>query len=345
MEPPTILRIKRKRGQDPLQALVLEDSQLVKRSKPSSPISSGVATPIDEDARSNFYFKLTRTDALAPDDILVLNSILNEASGNTTPDKKGKRNFVIPKPQTQEDVEIPNELSDMVNNFVISDEKKGVQRKRRHHSQPAETSNEVTNESTTFTNEINKEQKNEPEKELDLNVADTEKDREDDEYVYDVYQLSPTAITTKNHPKSQIGYIKFFNDEDEFGSDDSYDRPIYSDNEDSNAEDYYQNDYPEDEDAEIDDDIHNDYKETELENDDINDLFDYVQQNNVSLVDNSDVDEDYIYEDEDDDDDDDYESDEEFERQQFFDDESEDELAMHRDRIFSRLQKMVDEAE
>lgn len=357
MEPPSVLRIKRKRGQDPLQALVLEDKQTVKRSKPSSPVSSGVATPLDED-KANFYFKLTRTDEFSGNDILVINSILNEAK--TSKDKnEAYRNFILPKPQTQEDVEIPNELSDMVNKFMISDESGKAPRKRRHHSanhgdDGNNAVNQTSSKDSTSNDTVNYQQESKESQNDDQNGVD--------EYVYDVYQLSATAITTKNHPKSQIGYIKFFTDEDEEfnGSEDSYDRQLYSDNEDSNAEDYYQNDYPEDEDAEIDDDIHNDYKETELETEEINDLFDYVQQNNVSLVDSqykSEDDADYVYgqnsdEDEDDEDYDiddelddyEYDNDNDFERQHFFNNESDDDLAIHRDKIFSKLQKMVDES-
>lgn len=389
MEPPTVLRIKRKRGQDPLQALVLEDKQSVKRSKPSSPVSSGVATPSEEDSKANFYFKLTRTDNLAANDILVLNSILNEASNDDEKSFEGGRKFVIPKPQTEEDVVIPNELSDMVNSFMISTDKSPQKRRRRFVTRgqggdevgksdelPPEASAETLttrvgsdNGSTVIDGSSGNQTENDKAVELNEaagNSTGTGDSDEVDDYVYDVYQLSPTAITTKNHPKSQIGYIKFFNDDDEFNmSESSFERDAYSDNEDSNAEDYYQNDYPEDEDADIDEDIHNGYKETELENEEVNDLFDYVQQNNVTLVDNSyksDEDADYVYgqdgdeydDFDDDDDDDDYDIDNElddfdndingFERQHFFDGDSEDELAIHRDKIFSKLQKMVDES-
>lgn len=299
MEPPKMLRIKRKRGEDPLQALIL-DSQMAKRSKPSSPVASGTVTP-----NENYYFKLTRTDASAVDGILIL---LSETSRTTK-----ERNFVIPKSQTEEDDTIPNELSDLVNNFMINNDTTTEQRKKRNHS--------IANHVTT-----------EPE----------------DEFVYDVYQLS--TMTNHNHPKSQIGYIKFFeNSDDEFNNNsEPEDDRVYSDHEDSNAEDFYQNDYPEDEDADIETDIHNEYRNTDLENDEIDELFDYVQNTDMSLIDNykSEDDEDYVFEDDDEDDeddDDDYEDDGDFERQKFFDNESDDELAIHRDRIFSKLKKMVDE--
>lgn len=315
-----MLRIKRKRGQDPLQALILEDIQGVKRSKPSSPISSGTRTPVIEELL-NFYFKLTRTDdTTLGHDEQVLATILAETSQTES------RNFVIPKKQTEEDVVVPHELSDMVSDFVLSNSDVGSSRKKRHGST------------------------------LATNVTTAPID--DDEYVYDVYQLSTT--TDENHPKSQIGYIKFFeDDEEEFnGSEPSVDKLAFSDNEDSNAEDYYQNDYPDDEDADIQEDVHDEYEETglELEAEQLNDLYDYMLQNDVKLVDNYDSadDADYVFNDEDEDDDDsedyaydsyDDEHDTEFKRQNFFADESEDELATHRDKIFGKLQRMIDESD
>ncbi|EGV61504.1 hypothetical protein PSN45_000178 [Yamadazyma tenuis] len=305
MEPPTILRIKRKRGQDPLQALILEERQSVKRSKPTSPVSSGAMTPIEEPA--NFYFKLTRTDNSHDlDDASVVASLLAETSASQT-----TRSFVIPKRQTEEDMVIPHELSDMVEDFMISNNSTTPQRRKRHTSVAPAPHSSVPDE---------------------------------DEYVYDVYQLA--TITDQNHPKSQIGYIKFFEDDDELnGSEDSVDQALYSDHEDSNAEDYYQNDYPEDEDADIGDDIHNDYGDTalDLEPDQVNELYDYVQVHNADLLDDGYVsadDEDYVFSEEEDD-----SESEEFSRQKFFDGESDDELAIHRDKIFDQLQRMINEEE
>lgn len=320
MEPPQVLRIKRKRGQDPLQALILEDKQGAKRSKPSSPISSGTRTPVNEE-KLNFYFKLTRTDdTTIGHDEQLLATILSETNQTES------RNFVIPKKQSEEDIVVPHELSDMVNDFMLNNSETASSRKKRHGST--------------------------------ISSSPTTAPIDDDEYVYDVYQLSTT--TDENHPKSQIGYIKFFeDDEEEFnGSEPSVDKLAFSDNEDSNAEDYYQNDYPEDEDADIQDDIHDGYEETglELEADQLQDLYDYMLQNDVKLVDNYDSadDADYVFneDDEDEEDSDEYAYDsydddngQEFQRQHFFDNESDDELATHRDKIFGKLQKMIDEAD
>lgn len=357
--PPAVLRIKRKRGQDPLQALIFEDKQSSKRSKPSSPTSSGPVTPnesIKEQSPtpSNFYFQLSRTDDSSKfkDDDLMLNSVLSEAASK---EDDSRRNFVIPKQQTEEDVYIPHELSDMVQDFMIDKEEAVLPRKKRGvNNEPSEKSKVEALQSPKPT-----EIAGDTEGQSTVHVI------EPDEYVYDVYQLSTT--TSYNHPKSQIGYIKFFDEEDEQfnGSEPSEDRPLFSDNEDSNAEDYYQNDYPEDEDADIRSDIYDDnYKDDELEvePDQVNELYEYTEKNNLNLLPddgyNSDDDADYVFnggdddDDHDDDDDDDYDDDDyddgnfsenEYTRHNFFDGESDDELAQHRDKIFSRLQNIIDQ--
>lgn len=297
MEPPRILRIKRKRGQDPLQALILEDSLSVKRSKPSSPLTSGSVTPNDDTA---YYFKFTTTEINHVEE--SLNSILSETTTSNQ-----ERNFVIAQSNSTDD-NIPKQLSELINNFMITDDTP-----QSHHRKKRNASDSPP---------------------LIL---------KEEEYVYDVYQLAP--MTDQNHPKSQIGYVKFFdNDNESQQVSEHSDVPVYSDNEDSNAEDYYQNDYPEDEDVDIANDIHNDYKATTLEDDEIDHLYHQVNINDLTLLNNYDSNEDENYSNEDvDDEDDDEDEDEDFERQKFFDNESEDELAIHRDKIFGKLKSMINE--
>lgn len=344
-EPPKILRIKRKRGQDPLQALILEDKQSAKRSKPSSPASSTVL-----DNNTNFYFKLTRTDeSTAINEEAIVQSILAEATGNGDTSKKDndnlkvnqndrKRKFIIPKRQTQEDTYIPHELSDMLSSLLTDNRTvQNPKRKRRNRS--------VANSSPHADTE------DEPEIE-----AEDPMDSETSDYVYDVYQLSSTEpLTSANHPQSQIGYIRFFDDDNDlYQSDDENEKTnrLFSDDEDSNAESFYQNDYPSDEDAgaysdtfteegvdiiqlQSDDEVegyeHIDTQNVEMQEEDFEDLYNelYNGSEEVNFLP-----------------DDQYQSnDEEFERNQFFENDKDDELAIHRDRIFGKLQKMINESE
>lgn len=137
---------------------------------------------------------------------------------------------------------------------------------------------------------------------------------------------------------------KFEEDQDDLLGDDDSIKAV-SDDEDSNAEDFYKNDYPEDEDDYSDDEgksqssievltesmiqsqqVSN--RESELEElaDEFDDLYDelYDDEGNGPS--------DFLNNDEDD-----------FQRQNFFPGEEDDELAIHRDKIFGKLQKMIDE--
>lgn len=360
--PPTVLRIKRKRFQDPLQALVLEDRRAAKRLKPSTPISSAVNSPVatptkvQSSENLNYIFKLARTDTLenTANDATILQSVLLEAgfrdesqleleSALNNSNSNRKRKFIIPMRQTEEDVTIPNELSDMLSSFLSVGKENAiaspVARKKRTRG-IVDVSNEIHESSET------------PEIPA-VNEASAEE--EQSEYVYDVYQLTSTEpLTTANHPQSQIGYIRFFDDDDDFyeSDQDETNKPtVFSDDEDSNAEDFYQNDYPSDEDAGA-------YSETnsfEVEDDDEDqeDEYGIIAEDGVKSNHDNDLEladdeiEDYgeiAYLEEDK-----YYvdtttlEDEDFKRNRFFEDDEDNELAIHRDRIFGRLEKMINE--
>lgn len=341
-QPPQVLRIKRKRGQDPLQALILEDSQRPKRSKPLSPISSKPLTPVPEPR--SWFFQLSRTDdKVAAPDAEVLASVLAEA-----PSSRENREFVIPKSQTEEDTVIPHELAEMLDSFLNVDDGAKPKKKRRGAKQTSPSEDVAVNESETETEPI-------------------------DEYVFDVYKLSSTEpLTNDNYPQSQIGYIRFFADDEydlmQSDGENKTGTQIYSDDEDSNAESFYQNDYPEDEDAgtysdtyeplagedgdeDEDDDydigpviidsaedaeghayLHGHVQADIAADQQFDDLYDeFFDEDGANKVD-------FLQQDEDDD----Y-AEEPFERQHFFEGEEDNEMAIHRDRIFGRLQRMIND--
>lgn len=303
MEPPTVLRIKRKRHQDPLQALILEDSRKSKRSKPSTPHFTPDSTPPPD---HNVYFTLARTDVHDDKEIVSLSS-------NT------QNKFIIPKQlesivDDSIDIDVDNKLSDMVKSFLnVEEPSEPVKRKKRTKK---------------------------------VSIADEVSDLE---YVYDVYYISKDPLTSANHPKTQIGYIRFFDDNSELYQSDDEDNPVpVSDNEDSNAEDFYQNDYPSDEDAGSlsetsivnEDEIANEF---ELDENYFDSNLDYLQDdtyyNDNSGFDN-DLDNTEQY----------YESDAEYNdlsinRNVFFKSDKDDHLAIHRDMIFGKLQNMINEHE
>lgn len=320
-EPPQILRIKRKRGQDPLQALILEDRQPAKRSKPSSPVSSQATTPRPETPKS-WYFQLQRTDnAAEQDQTEIMLSVLAESGAKS----EENRQFVIPKQQTEEDAVIPNELADMVDSFLHVDTNTQPRRKRR--------GGKVTEASEV------------PQTETEIA----------EEYVFDVYKLTDVEpLTNANFPHSQIGYIKFFDDEQfalMHSDDEDLAKGVLSDDEDSNAESFYQNDYPEDEDAGAYSDTYADEEDDDeigpviLESSEAAEGHAYLKGEFQQEGQYDDLYEEFYGDGEEVDflEEDNYENNENFERQKFFDDEEEDDLAMHRDRIFGRLQKMINE--
>ncbi|CAK7897572.1 RNA polymerase II nuclear localization protein Iwr1p [[Candida] anglica] len=385
--PPTVLRIKRKRDQDPLQALILEDRN-TKKSKPSSLASSVASTPVKgvpgatSAVNESLLFTLTRTDesSAVVTDETVMQSILSESR------RKGQgRKFVIPKRQLEEDTVIPNELTDMLDSLLVEDGASSAAaeggssrpKKRRHHGSSSSRNIGSSSNIPTHVNpepSINDQVQRDHEYSADPHSSPS---TQLSEYVYDVYQLaSPEAMTTANHPSSTIGYIRFFDDEenDLYQSDDDDNNKLQlSDDEDSNAEDFYQNDYPEDEDAGAfsdtytdeeasnDDDDEADAGAEDDENadiylvqpnatDDLVEGFDYIEsQDAVDGIANEELEDlyDQFYDDDDYDDDDhvDFLEDDEFERNEFFPEDRDSELAIHRDRIFGKLQRMIDERE
>lgn len=310
--PPQVLRIKRKRGEDPLQALILESRQPSKKSKPSTPITSAHPSPSEQ---RNWLFQLEKTEELEQSQA-ALESLLAESKN----DRRDARQFVIPKKHTLEDSVIPNELTDMVANFLTVDEPT-TRKKRKPRRQP-----------------------NEAQREPSLTTSSTSHEKTEVDYVFDTYKLSELEpLTEANYPKSQIGYIRFFDDENyDLMQLDDDNLPNKSDDEDSNAESFYQNDYPEDEDAGAFSDSYANFEEEEdVENgvavlETPEDFEGTIQTRGGEEFDN-------LYEDLMNHTEDIYDPDETFERHRFFADEGDDELAIHRDRIFSRLQKMIDE--
>lgn len=293
--PPQILRIKRRRGSDPLQALVLDQQRSTKKQRKDTQKGS-----------DNFYFKLTRSGEKLSQDESVILSVLSEAIGSSKNEET--KEFVYLRNQKEEDTIIPNELTDMVSSFLSINQEKSA------HSGAGE-------------------------------LAASNSD-----YVYDVYQLTCIEpFTTQDLEKSKIGYIKFFNDEDSLlQSDDENDADKQEDldDEDSNAESYYQNDYPSDEDAGgIDDE------------ESANDLYEEFDDRGYQYHDDeSNADFDNLYDDIYGDDgyheaidflsdgeSSGYSSQNQFERNHFFEGEEDDELAIHRDAIFGKLQRMIDE--
>lgn len=302
---PNVLRVKRKRGQDPLQALVLENSPVAKRSKQNTPVSSRPGTPMrvtpTEESR---YYLLALAGATELVDSLVVPVLAEEL------DVLRKRQFYLLRTQW-DDPSVPNELADMVLSFLaVNGPESHPEHKRKTRGHKESTSTAGTVEALS-------------------------------DYVYDTYHLSE-PMTSANHPQAQIGYVRFFDEENDlYQSDEENDTThrVYSDDEDSNAELFYQNDYPSDEDAEglaeqlgeggeiLVGSLHNVEELGDFHDKDngLGDTDELYEQFFLGVEGHGDSDSESV------------------ERQHFFPGEDDDELAMHRDRIFGRLQRMVED--
>lgn len=329
---PHIIRVKRKRTDDPLQALILEDTRRTKKLRPNTPAGTPLVLP-----KPMSYYQFTRTDAQAGDDTAATLD-----AGSDTGDARNFRLKAPVEPSTHEPSpllgllreatnsagsgaeEVSGVLSTMVDSFLEDGPTSLAPQRKRRGRRPSDFGTKAPV------------------------VAD---------YVYDVYQLAP--LTSDTHPKLTIGYVQFFDDNanDLYPlEDDDSDRRAVLDDEDLNAELFYQNDYPLDEDAGLvasisrlsvgsdPDGMGNHFAEGELEFVEGVDYLAQIDSDDDAAPTGGFLDtpeqlrhyqEQYGGSES--------EGDSDFERQTFFKLDGDDPMAEHRDRIFGRLQQMIDE--
>ncbi|GMM30141.1 Iwr1 protein [Martiniozyma asiatica (nom. inval.)] len=360
-ELPQILRIKRKRNEDPLQALLFQERKI---------------------KRPRFVFKLQRTEENDIDDhttVLETSDRLSESKGpvfnlpkrfnghNPLASHSDPSHAIDDSSLDEGPQELNPQLLEMLNDYL----------KDKDETVPSQPVKPPKRRQSS----ISQNSDGRPRSLFFLNAAkvDSAIDDTDDDYVYDVYYRDKAVMDQLETEK--IGYIKFADDdlgmieEDEGAF-------INTDDEDSNDENFYRNDYPDDEDG--------GYEKSDLESmgldepsDDQDDEFDilnnkrrfsnvdYLQTeglNNMSHEDMSgiyknimeqpdpwnrinreaqgestlhadgendmDIDVDMDAEEEEEDN---------YERQRFFQNDDDDPIAKHRDKIFGKLQRMIDD--
>lgn len=305
-DPPGVVRIKRKRTDEPLQALLFEEAPTHKRVRKGT---------------SSFVFKLARTEErLLSGSKAAL--VLNREEEN----RGGKSLFSIPKVKRKD---IAREKGD---------------EETKDESGP-EVSPEILDMVSSY---LSGEEGNGQEKPKD-GMADNNGAQNTD-YVYDVYYRKP--IDRDWRVSDNIGYVKLSEKElEELDNNvDSKTLPN-TDDEDSNSEDYYLNDYPENKDGELDDDSYeglasdggsNDSDNFDASSSELGDRFpDQVsdrQEMGQNLTDDDYFrtvrSEQYASDSED-------EGGTEFKRHNFFPSDTDDPLAIHRDKIFDKLARMI----
>lgn len=365
---PEFIRVKRRREEGSVHALLIDQNKRVKRGK--------------------YIFKLRKT--------VNENSYEDDREANTPLlklEQEQGHHFVLEQHKRKRDDDSDDEIRPQTNG-------------KTDHSDnmPLEISQMVNNylklQSTKSDEEINASQRKKPSKKRYLNqtvIAPIQ------DYVYDIYRLEevPEEEFSTYDTDDNVGFVKIVNKYvDLLPDDEEYtDNEMRSDDEDSNEENYYQNDYPEDEDddrsvlfgsegeniAEDESNTARHQQSTELQswgvipsnvekwnedksgnnmmedNADYNELFEQLKDSENVLYDitnNHAVDMDMdntrkaYYDDEDnleindqlvnpstDNDNEDYE----YERNSFFPSDQDNPLAQHRDRIFGELQRKINE--
>lgn len=379
-EPPQILRVKRRRTEDPLQALVMETNR--RKIK-----------------RPRYVFRLKRTEEK---DIQDSTAVLTASKDR----KNDKPVFNIPsKKENVEKVGASAAREGESGSEAGSVSGAGVQdgtatTKEQHTKEgPMELNSELlemlndylkNNDETTINNPVKppKRRQSSVSQELNANVpkfsredmlkgcngeAIDERDNEDDdedEYVYDVYYRDKAV--SDQWENERIGYIKFDDDELDKLEDKEDDTLLNTDDEDSNDENFYRNDYPEDEDGGYEDESELESMGLDEPSDDQDDEFmilnnkrrfsrsEFLNSEGLKRASSDEyhrlaeqIDEQPIlwgqpedgadYTDDIEMGENDTDGEINFQRQTFFPTDKDDPAAIHRDRIFGKLQQMIEE--
>lgn len=365
-EPPQVLRVKRKRTDDPLQALVMETGRR-------------------QIKRPRYVFRLKRTEERDIEDSTAVLTASESRENNkpvfkipSTRKSKGVGNggewsagdkasrepgSAHPEPAPAP-VELNPELLEMLNDYLKDNDETTITNpvkppKRRQSSLSQELNSRPLFSKEKILTEANNQAIDEAD---ELTIGD------DSEYVYDVYYRDK-AISAQWETE-HIGYIRFDDEDTERLENDNDDFAMNTDDEDSNDENFYRNDYPEDEDSGYDDQSELGSMGLDEPSDDQDDEFqilndkrrfsrtDFMRSEGLksmsddeyhNLADNIDetpalwgtnVPDEEIRDESGMDMDSDASHD--FERHEFFKSDAYDPIAIHRDQIFGKLQRMID---
>ncbi|CAR28612.1 hypothetical protein ZYGR_0S02460 [Zygosaccharomyces rouxii] len=338
-EAPEFIRVKRRRDEDSVQALLVDEGQKKRK-------------------KGRFIFKLARTvnsdsyenadEALTP----LLKLAANDHR-HFVLEREGKRR------RDSDDVEQVPPVGKPAKVSHLEDHQKEAD------DLPPEINQMVSD--ILNLNKNDKGEQNRPRKPSKKHFGGSNREvvsLPSNDYIYDIYHLESLKDDDLNSYKYEdLGFVKIVNKFIDLVPDEDTDPEQCSDDEDSNEENYYQNDYPDDEDDDRSIPLGSEADEESLPEeitwkkqpqDDYAELFDKLGQSdnildslNTSNLVNLDAD--------DDDDDEDWHEDlddEEFENDnydgrngykanEFFPTDKDDSLAAHRDKIFGRLEKLL----
>ncbi|CEJ03777.1 hypothetical protein RMCBS344292_17754 [Rhizopus microsporus] len=245
-DPITILRIKRKRTEEPLEALLLQQQNEEKRLK-----------------RSNEDTSVLKVSATALPTIFRLAETVEEASFSNLDEARKLKDRIsrriqpgLSRPQTPTPIEERKEQ--------LMQKQSDVSKKARYRVISQNRAKAMENMPPVLILDEDTEDVDDimcnfiPMIKEYLTLNDREQKQEDeDDYVYDVYyrdDQEPNALNVNN-----VGSLVWFDDTTEYMDDNDTESEMGDvGDEDSNAEDYYQNDYPDEED---DHDDHDEFEE------------------------------------------------------------------------------------
>ncbi|KND04715.1 uncharacterized protein SPPG_00424 [Spizellomyces punctatus DAOM BR117] len=238
---PTVLRIKRKRNADPIDALIIANEEAERQGKKAR-MGTGDISRI-----------FTLADTVENQDIEDAGR-LRVTLDRLRASRSGKQSL---KTMTQWDRSPEGRRKDLVENQSVENKaaRFKVLRNRRQFSDDALPYNllDVAEEGEHDSTGSYMSQKKPPLSDDDiisdlmpmvreyLRVTEGDEKVKEDEYVWDLYYLDNSA---KPAPNAKVAELTWEQDDDVFVADDDDSSDYLDDDEDSNAEDYWANDYP-----------------------------------------------------------------------------------------------------
>ncbi|CAG8618620.1 29158_t:CDS:2, partial [Racocetra persica] len=254
--PYTLVRLKRKRNAEPLDALVVQQ-QLVKKPKRQGSLQNDVKPieeqKMEEDSSLPFVFRFAET----VDEISFNDSTKSQQLKDRIAKLINRRDKVRLKERSRKQTR--DQQIAMFNENTRKERYKVIDRNRKSGSLPhfssVEDEENATDEMFKMYDAVKEEIPIAPKLVALFLIVQENIDKEntaesDDDYVYDVYYRDDSMAFDDKPEYQNYASLTWFNDGDnrifvkETTEKDEY---VYSDEEDSNAEDYYTHDYPDEE--------------------------------------------------------------------------------------------------
>ncbi|TPX67247.1 hypothetical protein SpCBS45565_g03967 [Spizellomyces sp. 'palustris'] len=249
---PTVLRIKRKRNADPIDALIIANEEAERQGKKARMGSEDISRiftladtvenkDIEDAGRLRVTLDRLRASRSGKQSLKAMpqwdrspEGRRKDLVGNQSAKNKAARFKVLRNRRQFSDDVLPYNLLDVAEEGEHDSTASYIQK------DPPLSDNDIMSELMPMVREY-------------LRVTEGNEKAKEDEYVWDLYYLDNSA---KPAPNAKVAELTWEQDDDVFVADDDASSDYLDDDEDSNAEDYWANDYP---DANSDDDLDDPY--------------------------------------------------------------------------------------